>query len=112
MAGGNPAKLVEGTSRITTSEPQLVFALAHSAQQKKSKWQERTDKGRPLATNGVKVASIAELAAAVLKLRKLYICLRPPDWFEKTNKEQILSHIKNEKIAHTPKSRRSREYIV
>jgi hypothetical protein len=91
MTGGDPKKLADRASGIAihlpasedqftfmleknfaTSEEEVVVALAHCARQPKSKWRVITDKGRPLAGNGVKVASIAELAAAVVKLRKLH----------------------------------------
>ena len=91
MTGGNPAKLAERASGIVihlpaledqftfmmerdfaTSEPELVVALGHCAEQPKSKWRVIRDKGRPLAAKGAKVSSIAQLAAVVMKLRKLH----------------------------------------
>ena len=64
--------LLEG--KFAESEPELVFASGHCAKQPKSKWKVLMDKGLSLAANepSVRAASIGELAAVVVKLRKLH----------------------------------------
>ena len=54
---------------LTDAHPELKFALQHCARQAKSEWKVVTDKGQPLAANGVCVGSTSQLAAAILKLR-------------------------------------------
>ena len=93
MTGGNPAKLADRASGIVIHLPaledqftfmlernfanseegsELVVALGHCAKQPNSKWRVYVDSGRPLAAKGAKVSSIAQLAAVVMKLRKLH----------------------------------------
>jgi len=92
IAGGDPSKLAAQASGITLHapaamlkpctflldkrlsdlHPELHLALGHCAERPKSKWTVLLDKGRPLAANDVRVATIRALALAIFKLRTLH----------------------------------------
>jgi hypothetical protein len=89
-AGGRPAKLEQAKglflharaaklkpctfllgSSLKEEHPELRFALQHCAQPADSKWTVLTDRGQPLAANFVRVGTLSQLAAAILKLTTL-----------------------------------------
>jgi len=93
MADGDPSQLAARASGIAIHQPalenpytfmldralarrcpELSEALGHCARQARSRWKVLADTGRPLGANvpGTRAATINQLAAAVLKLRKMH----------------------------------------
>jgi hypothetical protein len=91
MTGGDPSRLEAQASGIVShasaallkpctfvlsrglvdEHAELHFALEHCAERPKSQWKVCLDRGQPLVADGVKVATIKELAGAIFKLRAL-----------------------------------------